>query len=590
MGRETKPRASEDIWHLDIEDLLGTPTQPERGAGSGPFVINLRTSATRIGPPPSGLPRYERLHIYQLERSLDGRAQFRLRIGIIESEIEADSILAAVREIYPGAFSEIAEDDDRTEVARHAPIPVPVKPPIEKAAAQADSARPASPPANRAPPASPPAPAAAPAPPVEEFRWDIDELLPDLGGARTASTSRKVAATVAAPPAAARMAPESTPPAAVRIAPEAPPSVPRVVPAPPLPAAAPRQALVATPPTAVAPRVSPPARPSPVVKPPNAAPVMRHAPRHQPLPAAGPVMARPPTDSRSSAPESPSRSLRADRRADHDPDAVTDEVQIPAFTVEIPAAEAPVEEPIELLEIAIDTTVTELSEVEVMPIAVLPKASAPAPARVFALEPTPVREVAPRAPTPPPPPKPNAAAPRPLPAPMRAGSRVIDSTQTVRALTPLELADDQISRWFAIQLSLSERPVDPENVPDLPIFNEYRLYSVTGTDQDRVMHALRLGFFSSESAAQAVAGFVAKFFDSPCIKRVSTAEHDRFEERRVAAGKDVGAGGHAVIELAGPAPLPERPMPERPVATKPEDDDVSGEPGTPSLWARLLRR
>jgi hypothetical protein len=172
---------------------------------------------------------------------------------------------------------------------------------------------------------------------------------------------------------------------------------------------------------------------------------------------------------------------------------------------------------------------------------------------------------------------------------MRGGaSRVIDSTQTVRALTPLELADDQISRWFAIQLSLSERPIDPATVPDLPIFNEYRLYSVTGTDQDRVMHALRLGFFSSESAAQAVAGYVGTFFDAPCIKRVSTAEHDRFEERRVAAGKDVGAGGHAVIELAGPTPLPERSMPERPVVTKPEDDDASGEPEAPSLWARLL--
>jgi hypothetical protein len=264
------------------------------------------------------------------------------------------------------------------------------------------------------------------------------------------------------------------------------------------------------------------------------------------------------------------------------------------------APKPPVEEPIELLEIEIDTTVTELSDVEVVPIEVLPKTSAPAsPSRALELEAMPVREVSPRAATAIPPPKPAAVAPRsmpaprpmparmPMPAPVRAGSRVIDSTQTVRALTPLELADDQISRWFAIQLNLSEQPIDPSTVPDLPIFNEYRLYSVTGTDQERVMHALRLGFFSSESAAQAVAGYVATFFDSPCIKRVSAAEHDRFEERRVAAGKDVGAGGHAVIELAGPTPLPERPMPERPVA-RPEDDDAPDEREAPSLWARLL--
>ena len=59
------------------------------------------------------------------------------------------------------------------------------------------------------------------------------------------------------------------------------------------------------------------------------------------------------------------------------------------------------------------------------------------------------------------------------------------------------------SQWFSIQLSLSEDPIDPEHVPSLDIFNEYRLYSVTGLDGGRVMHALRLGFFSSELAADA---------------------------------------------------------------------------------------
>src|SRR5262249_44710948 len=54
----------------------------------------------------------------------------------------------------------------------------------------------------------------------------------------------------------------------------------------------------------------------------------------------------------------------------------------------------------------------------------------------------------------------------------------IDSTQTVRALTSLELADTSASHWFAIQLMDSQGNIDPEQVPDLNIFLEYRLYSV----------------------------------------------------------------------------------------------------------------
>src|SRR5205823_12950729 len=82
---------------------------------------------------------------------------------------------------------------------------------------------------------------------------------------------------------------------------------------------------------------------------------------------------------------------------------------------------------------------------------------------------------------------------------------------------------------------------------------------VTGLEQDRVIHALRVGFFSSELAAEAVAGYLVAYFDSPVIKRVSIAERERFADTGLAARKDVGPSGvHAVIELATPAPLAER--------------------------------
>jgi hypothetical protein len=166
----------------------------------------------------------------------------------------------------------------------------------------------------------------------------------------------------------------------------------------------------------------------------------------------------------------------------------------------------------------------------------------------------------------------------------QAGAPLMDSTQTVRTLTPLELADGEASRWFAIQLMLREEPIDSEQVPNLGIFAEYRLYSVTGLEQDRVMHALRVGFFSSELAAEAVAGYLGAYFDSPVIKRVSIAERERFADTGVAARKDVGASGvHAVIELMTPAPLA-----ERRVDGAPADRRKRAALETTSLWSRLL--
>jgi hypothetical protein len=128
--------------------------------------------------------------------------------------------------------------------------------------------------------------------------------------------------------------------------------------------------------------------------------------------------------------------------------------------------------------------------------------------------------------------------------------RTVESTHTVRALTPLELEAGETSRWFVIQLSLSEQAFDPNTVPELDIFSLYRLYSVVGLDQGRVRHALRLGFFGEETAAAAVASYLGAYYEKPIIKRVSVAERERFGDQRVEARKDVGATGkNAVIEI-----------------------------------------
>jgi hypothetical protein len=176
----------------------------------------------------------------------------------------------------------------------------------------------------------------------------------------------------------------------------------------------------------------------------------------------------------------------------------------------------------------------------------------------------------------------------------QAGAPVMDSTETVRTLAPLELADGEASCWFAIQLMLREEPIDTEQVPSLGIFTEYRLYSVTGLEQDRVRHVLRVGFFSSELAAQAVAGYLVGYFDSPVVKRVSNAERERFADTGVSARKAVGASAvHAVIELATPAPPAERRAVERRVAERrvdaePSDTSKRAALEARSLWSRLL--
>ena len=125
-----------------------------------------------------------------------------------------------------------------------------------------------------------------------------------------------------------------------------------------------------------------------------------------------------------------------------------------------------------------------------------------------------------------------------------------ESTQTIRALTELELEDDEASRCFVIQLSLAEEAFDPETFPNLDIFSVYRLYSVAGIENGRIVHALRLGFFTEQMAAGAVASYLAAFYDEPMIKRVSAAERERFADQPLQARKDVGATGRqAVIEI-----------------------------------------
>jgi len=106
----------------------------------------------------------------------------------------------------------------------------------------------------------------------------------------------------------------------------------------------------------------------------------------------------------------------------------------------------------------------------------------------------------------------------------------LDSTQTMRALTPSELYDSQQQQWYVVQLVISERPVNLDTMPRLEVFASHRLYAVTGKQDNAPRYALRLGFFPDEKSAEVICGYLRTFFSSPSIVRVSAAEQARFAQ------------------------------------------------------------
>ena len=106
----------------------------------------------------------------------------------------------------------------------------------------------------------------------------------------------------------------------------------------------------------------------------------------------------------------------------------------------------------------------------------------------------------------------------------------LDSTQTIRALTTEEMNDAAQEKWFAIQLAVSDQPVNLDAMPHLDIFEAYSLYSVATAGSGKIVHSLRLGFFKEDVSAEAVSGYLKTFFASPSVIRISVAEQARFKD------------------------------------------------------------
>lgn len=135
---------------------------------------------------------------------------------------------------------------------------------------------------------------------------------------------------------------------------------------------------------------------------------------------------------------------------------------------------------------------------------------------------------------------------------------------------------------YVVQLAASAAAIDPATIPQLDIFDVYRLYSKVGVAHGVVCHALRLGFFKEVRTAKTVARYLASYFDAPTIVQVGASEEARAAQHSLAALKDIGASGrHAIIELSTPRGTPVETRP--PASTPPPRYSARA-----SLWARLL--
>ena len=545
------------------------PLAAASGAGSALFVINLCASIAPVRLDGNNIPGLENYRLYQVARNEDGRTRHRLRLGFFTSESHAESVLTVVRQQYPTAFTACLCEEDRrfargflsdSAAAQPKPAAAQARPAAAvaqpKPATAAAASRPAAPAAPAKQPAAaaktpaaaeseiveltwePETPARAPAAAatkaapktanstpaskaavgpsegLDEFTWEPPSLTPAADAAIAKSAAAGV---VKAKPAAEKPAPEKATSdtarhPALKLAPKAPPA------------------------KAAAPVVAKPA--TPVAAKPAAAPVAAK-------PAVKPS-ARPAAPSPANKPETASSMrVRALDLSFSDPPPAPKQAQPAA-----PAMPFHVGKGVEIKDTGIhleaERAATAQPQAGKTPVAAKPTAT-PAPK-------APAEKAAKPALTPAAP----AAAAKPAaavsaPAAIRITSSApppeLDSTQTIRALTSAEMEDEQQDKWFAVQLAVSDQPVNLDAMPRLDIFEAYRLYSVATAGSGKIVHSLRLGFFKEAVSAEAVSGYLKTFFGSPTIMRVSVAEHGRFKDPPSAKKPAAPAHEAKVVEL-----------------------------------------
>ena len=186
----------------------------------------------------------------------------------------------------------------------------------------------------------------------------------------------------------------------------------------------------------------------------------------------------------------------------------------------------------------------------------------------------------------------------------------LDSTQTVRALTMPELNAASGPKWHVVQLTVSNRPVNLDTMPQLDAFKTHRLYVVAGVENNVPRYALRLGFFPDEVSANMTCGYLRTFFPSASITRVSAAEQARFAppvaqqappHKPASSGTDQARSGatsmnertngaHAPQARVAPSPASAPAVPSRPVTQKTVTAQKTAQPTKPMGTQKLQKR
>jgi hypothetical protein len=501
------------------------PIAAASGNGSALFVINLCASIAPVRLDGNNIPGLENYRLYQVARNEDGRTRHRLRLGFFTSESHAESVLAVVRQQYPTAFTACLCEEDRRFargfLPEAAPAPSrPVAPVVKPATVPAPAAVAAPKPATPAKPTPPAARTLAPAEPeIVELTWEPET-----------------------PPVAAKSA--SPAPQAAKSAVTATDGLDDFTWEPPSLTPAADAAIARTAATGVVKATpEPEKKTSDTARHPALKLTSKPAAKPAPPPVAKPVAAKSPD---------PASSMRV-RALDL---TFSDPPPAPVVTQRAPSAEPfHVGKGVEFKDAGIQLAAEPAKQAPPAPtpptarakLAPSVKPAAPVKAAAKAATAKPVATPAPKVPeknarpaqapaaaAKPAAPKPTAAPVSPPPIRITGASNVpapeLDSTQTIRALTNAEMEDASQEKWFAVQLAVSDQPVNLDAMPRLDIFEAYRLYSVATAGSGKIVHSLRLGFFKEAVSAEAVMGYLNTFFGSPSVMRVSVAEHARFKD------------------------------------------------------------
>jgi hypothetical protein len=532
---ETEVEENTSKAFVESAGLMAAAMASANETGSPLFLINLCASMAPVQLANKTLPGLENYRLYQVTRVEDGRTRYRLRLGFFTTEVEAEGVLARVRENYPTAFTACLAEEDRRHTRGYvvaaatkptmtvvASNPNPAKAPAPNALASTPASAPAAPvqppkaaPVAKATAAASPAPsksapiktAPIPTPPAQEIKVTAP-------AAPTTPAQRAAAPKVAAGTSPeAKSAPSKTQISSPVSAPKAatPKSAPDIITAddlaglenlswdlPPLKAEATGKhagtivsASFKTQPVIKAdPKPATPA-PKPIAKADNS-PSMR-------APALELTLSDPPP------PPPPAKASAPSTQPFH----VGKGIELPSIELSLQSESAN----------AGKTGTT--TSAKPAPTAARPILSAP-----------PAAKASPAVAKPQAPLKTQPTAPMPQMAKTSniATNPDLDSTQTIRALTNEEMADEAQEKWFAIQLASSEQPVNLDAMPHLDIFEAYRLYSVAIAGSGKIVHSLRLGFFKEAVSAEAVSGYLKTFFGSPSVLRISVAEQARFKD------------------------------------------------------------